>query len=189
MRSRGLRIREQTLGPEHPDVGLSYKNLAHILYDMGDLKAALPLFERTLLIYQKAFGADHPRTADAPEQSCDRAGKTRRGGDVPCDSTSVPWRSMLACTGPDHPEYAGTLLNLGMLLKNYGDYSRAKRCFEQARPIFEKASPPESVEVARSLRGLAAVLQHAGERGRSPYGSRAGTGRRLESSWTGTITI
>lgn len=61
---RALAIREQQLGPLHPDTGTTYKNLASLLQMQGDLDAAAPLYQKALLIAQKQSG-QHPDTATA----------------------------------------------------------------------------------------------------------------------------
>src|SRR5262249_6937269 len=50
---RALAIREQVLGPEHPDTAKSYNDLALLLRAQGDLTGARPLFERALAIREK----------------------------------------------------------------------------------------------------------------------------------------
>jgi tetratricopeptide (TPR) repeat protein len=64
---RALAIREQTLGPTHPDTARSLNNLGGLLYGQGDPAAALPLFERALGILEQKLGPDHPNTHVAQE--------------------------------------------------------------------------------------------------------------------------
>ena len=60
---RALAIRENVLGPEHPDTAASVNNLGVLFGDQGDLAAAQPLLERALAIREKALGPEHPDTA------------------------------------------------------------------------------------------------------------------------------
>ena len=60
---RALAIRQQTLGPQHPDVASSYNNLATVLYKQGDLKQAKEYHERALAIRQQTLGPQHPDVA------------------------------------------------------------------------------------------------------------------------------
>jgi tetratricopeptide (TPR) repeat protein len=57
-----LAIREQVLGPEHPDTATSLNNLALLLKDQGDYEAARPLYERVLTIWWQVLGPKHPWT-------------------------------------------------------------------------------------------------------------------------------
>ena len=44
------------LGPQHPDVATSYRNLVLVLGDQGDLKQAKEYHECTLAILQQPVG-------------------------------------------------------------------------------------------------------------------------------------
>ena len=58
-----LAIRQQTLGPQNPDVPISYNNLGNVLGDQGDLKQAKEYHERALAIRQQTLGPQHPDVA------------------------------------------------------------------------------------------------------------------------------
>jgi tetratricopeptide (TPR) repeat protein len=60
-----LRIRERTLGPQHPEVAVSLNNLASAYLATGRHADAEALYLRSLEIRQEALGADHPRVANA----------------------------------------------------------------------------------------------------------------------------
>jgi tetratricopeptide (TPR) repeat protein len=60
---RALAIREESLGPEHPNTAASLNNLAVLLQAQGDLAGARPLHERALAIYEKALGRERLDTA------------------------------------------------------------------------------------------------------------------------------
>ena len=56
--------------------------------------------------------------------------------------------------GPDHPDVAGTLGQLGTIMWHKGDFAKAKDFMEQALAINEKRFGPESLPVAASLHNL-----------------------------------
>src|SRR5260370_104188 len=60
---RALAIREQQLGPEHPDTATSLNNLAELYRDQGKYEQAEPLLKRALAIDEKLSGPQHPDTA------------------------------------------------------------------------------------------------------------------------------
>jgi len=64
--------------------------------------------------------------------------------------------------GPDHPDTAGSLNNLGYLLDSMGDLAGARSCFERALAIHEKALTPDPPDTARSLDNLSTLLVAAG---------------------------
>ena len=51
------------LGPEHPDVAVSYNNLGIIYRSQGKFEEAAPLYTRSRAIKEKVFGPDHPKVA------------------------------------------------------------------------------------------------------------------------------
>ena len=57
-----LRIWEQALGPDHPDVAFPLTNLANLYNEQGKYAEAEPLYERALRIWEQALGPDHPNT-------------------------------------------------------------------------------------------------------------------------------
>jgi tetratricopeptide (TPR) repeat protein len=59
---RALAIREQALGPDHPQTATTLNGLALVLRDQGDPAAARPLFERALAIRERVLGPGHPNT-------------------------------------------------------------------------------------------------------------------------------
>ena len=62
-----LRVAEQNVGPDHPDVAASLNNLAELYRIQGDYAKAEPLHKRALAITEKALGPDHPDVATSLE--------------------------------------------------------------------------------------------------------------------------
>ena len=60
---RILEIRENALGPDHPEVVQSLNNLALLYATTGDYARAEPLYQRALGIRENALGLDHPEVA------------------------------------------------------------------------------------------------------------------------------
>ncbi|MGZ6367463.1 MAG: tetratricopeptide repeat protein, partial [Ktedonobacteraceae bacterium] len=57
-----MRIMEQALGPDHPQVAYPLNNLANLYKDQGKYAEAEPLYQRALHIWEQALGPDHPIT-------------------------------------------------------------------------------------------------------------------------------
>jgi tetratricopeptide (TPR) repeat protein len=70
-----------------------------------------------------------------------------------------------AAYGPDHPEVAGTLTNLGIVVQQLGELGAARSAQERSLAIFEAAYGPDHPQVARTLTNLGLVLQELGELG------------------------
>ena len=70
--------------------------------------------------------------------------------------------------------------NLGMVLKAQGDLEGAKRCFERALAIDEKALGPEHTNVAINVNNLGSVLKAQGDLEGAKRCFREGAGHRRE---------
>ncbi len=53
----------KALGPDHPDVATTLRNLAALYKAQGKYAEAEPLYKRALAIWEKAMGPDHPQVA------------------------------------------------------------------------------------------------------------------------------
>ncbi|HZU03769.1 MAG TPA: tetratricopeptide repeat protein, partial [Ktedonobacteraceae bacterium] len=59
---RALRIWEQLLGPEHPNVAYPLNDLATLYVEQGKYRQAEPLYQRALRIREQRLGPEHPLT-------------------------------------------------------------------------------------------------------------------------------
>ncbi len=99
-------------------------NLAELYNTMGDHQKAEPLYLRSLAIYERALGPDHPSTANALNNL---AGLYFIKGDNQ-RAESLYKRSIVLkekALGPDHPETVTSLNNLAVLYINTGRYGEA----------------------------------------------------------------
>jgi tetratricopeptide (TPR) repeat protein len=64
--------------------------------------------------------------------------------------------------GPDHPDVAFALINLGALYYNKGRYANAEPVFKRSLEIREKALGPDHPDVAASLNNLANLYDKLG---------------------------
>jgi tetratricopeptide (TPR) repeat protein len=60
---RSLRLKEQALGREHPDVGISEVNLAIALQGLGRHQDALAHINRAIFLMEAGLGVGHPDLA------------------------------------------------------------------------------------------------------------------------------
>src|SRR5579884_1471535 len=60
---RALHIREQALGPGHPDVAYPMHGLAHLYREQGKYEQAEPLYLRVIHIREQTLGPAHPDVA------------------------------------------------------------------------------------------------------------------------------
>ena len=72
-------------------------------------------------------------------------------------TTSRPWRSTNRCWGPEHPDTAQSLRNMGVLLQAQGNLGGARRYFERALSIFVARLDPNHAFTQTVQRDLAAL--------------------------------
>ncbi|MCX5193595.1 tetratricopeptide repeat protein [Streptomyces sp. NBC_00249] len=83
--SRALAHHERTLGPDHIDTVACRHNLARAYEEGGDLKRAIPLYERALQDAERTLGETHPLTLASRNNLADAhraAGSTDRALDL-----------------------------------------------------------------------------------------------------------
>ena len=62
---RGLDVDTSVSGPDHPDVGIAWYNLAGITDKLGDTELALEQVDRAIAIFGRHFPPLHPRRIQA----------------------------------------------------------------------------------------------------------------------------
>ena len=70
------------------------------------------------------------------------------------------WEKQL---GPDHPDVALGLNNLGLLYNNLGDYDKAEPLYKRALEIWEKQLGPDHPQVAIRLNNLGLLYNNLGD--------------------------
>ncbi|MBI3456088.1 MAG: CHAT domain-containing protein [Candidatus Rokubacteria bacterium] len=157
-----LAIRDQELGPRHPDVAESLQTLADLLRDSGDYAAARPLLERALRIREQAFGATHPWVAhslDALGHLLYVTGDYRAAR--PLLERALTLREQ--ALGPTHPVVAVSLTDLALVLSATGNLAGATALHERALQIRERALGPNHPGVAASLHDLGELRREGGD--------------------------
>src|ERR1044071_96680 len=159
---RSLTIREDALGPAHPDVAQSLNNLAETYRVQGDHTEAEQLYRRAMAIDEKALGPDHP---DVATDLSNLAELYRVQGKYP-EAESLCKRSLAIyekVLGSDHPNVAISLNNLAGLYQTQGKYTEAEQLFKQSLAIREKVLEPAHPDVANILNNLAVLYRTQGK--------------------------
>ncbi len=134
---RSLQIRENQLGPDHPDTATSLNNLAGLYESMGRYSEAEPLYVRSLQIRENQLGPDHPDTATSLNNLAGLYYAMGRYNDAePLLVRSLQIREKQL--GPDHPDTATSLNNLAGLYYAMGRYSEAEPLYVRTLEISMK---------------------------------------------------
>ena len=159
---RALILQEATLGPGHPEVGVTLDRLGILLRDQGDLAGARTHLERALAITETALGPDHPDVG----RSLRSLGRLLRDQNDLAGARAYLERALIlqeTALGPNHPAVAGSLRSLGILLRFQGDLAGARAYLERALILQETALGPDHPEVGATLTGLGSSLREQGD--------------------------
>jgi tetratricopeptide (TPR) repeat protein/tRNA A-37 threonylcarbamoyl transferase component Bud32 len=166
LHERALAIREEALGPDHPDVASSLNNLGAALQMAGNHEEAKALYERALAIREKTLGLDHPHVAVSLYNLgavLHAIGDHERARAWYERSLAIYERAL----APDHPDLASPLHNLANAHRQAGNPAQARALHERALAIREKTLGTEHPEVAYSLNNLADLHREAGNHARA----------------------
>ena len=161
---RALAIREQQLGPQHPDTATSLNNLALLYHDQGKYEQAEPLFQRALAIREQQLGPQHPDTATSLNNlgmlySNQDQGKYKQAELLTQRALAISEQQL----GPQHPDTATSLNNLALLYHDQGKYEQAEPLFQRALAIREQQLGPQHPGTATSLNNLALLYSNQGK--------------------------
>ncbi|KAF2831501.1 kinesin light chain 1 [Ophiobolus disseminans] len=144
-------LREEVLGPEHPDTLTSMSNLALVLNSQGKYKEAEAMNRQTLAWREKVLGPKHPDTLTSLSNLArvmDSQGKY--------EEAEAMNRQELECTkkkvlGPEHPYTLTSMSNLAQVLNSQGKYKEAEAMNRQTLARREKVLGPEQPDTLTSV--------------------------------------
>jgi CHAT domain-containing protein/Tfp pilus assembly protein PilF len=162
--TEALVMREEILGPDHPDVASSLYRLAVLRYRHADYARAESLYTRSLEIREAALGPDHKDVA-----SClnglgvlyYKQADFERAESLYARALSIREKAL----GPEHLDVTKTLNNLAVLYKRLGKYNQAGALFERVLDIRTRTLGPNNPSLATSLNNLAALRMSQGKYG------------------------
>jgi tetratricopeptide (TPR) repeat protein len=159
---RSLKIREQYLGADHPDVANSLNNLAELYRGQGKYSEAEPIFVRSIEIKKQQLGAEHPSVAITLNNLAALYYSQRKYSEAePLYLRSLKIREQQL--GAEHPDVATALSNLAELYRVQGKYSEAEPLIVRSLEIREQQLGSEHPDVANSLNNLAAFYYSQGK--------------------------
>ncbi len=153
-----LRIFEAAHGPDHPQTANAQSAIGAVHDHRGDLDEALAWYERSHATLVRVLGEDNPRTLDALSNVAIvviELGDTTRA--VKLFERALA--GYVAAYGEEHGDVAQAHQNLGSALRMVGEIERALEHHRRALALRERLLGPEDPRVARSLVGVANILE------------------------------
>jgi tetratricopeptide (TPR) repeat protein len=115
----------------------SLNNLAELYRNQGRYTEAEPLYLRSLAIWEKQLGADHPLVA----ASLNNLGLLYYTQGRYVEADPLYWRSLSIMekqSRADHPDFASSLNNLALFYNAQGRYAEAEPLYQRALQICEQ---------------------------------------------------
>ena len=156
-----LAMREQLLGPDHPDVATVLNSFGSLYEQVGRYADAEQFYKRMLAIREKALSPDHPdyflvaQSLNNLAAVYDHQGRYAEAEPLYKRSLTIFEKAL----GPDNFEVASLLNNLAGVYDHQGRYAEAEPLYKRSLAMREKAIGLDNVSVAQLLNNLA-VLYH-----------------------------
>ena len=145
--------------------------LGRLLWHEGRLRDAEAVLRRALTILPRDHaGALHRRTV----LNTALAHVRREAGD-PTDAEALlrdVLRARRAIWGPEHPEVAQVLMNLGKAVADQGRYAEGEGLVRQGLGMYQRFLGPNHIDVALAEEDLAGVLREKGDAAAAAIGYR-----------------
>ena len=124
-------------GNEDHQFAFSLNQLATLYRSQGKYNEAEPLYLRSLSIYEKQLGENHPNIATSLNNLAGlykNQGKYNEAEPLYLRSLSIREKQL----GEDHPHVAASLNNLALLYDSQGKYNEAESLYQRALQICEQ---------------------------------------------------
>ena len=161
LHQQALAIREETLGPDDPDVAESLNKLGMLSRIQNDFEQAERFHKQALAIRQKRFGMEHSSTVESLNNLgvlYRTQGKYEQAEPYLKQAVDIYKRLQ----GPEDPGTLMALLNLGKLYTEQRDYKQAEMLLQQALTTCEQALQPGNPIIAHNLNLLAKLYFEQG---------------------------
>jgi tetratricopeptide (TPR) repeat protein len=157
-----LDLKQQALGPGHPDIGISLLNIGNVLSKQGQQEAGLDYIRRARAVLETALGPRHPLIANTLNSIGIML--SRQGQE---EAALSHFQRALAiqedARGPRHPMVASALSNVAGALAGLGKLDEALEHYQRALAIKEETLGPQHLSVASTLHGMGTTLRERGK--------------------------
>jgi tetratricopeptide (TPR) repeat protein len=162
MYQQALAIREKILGPEHPNVSVTYTQMSDVYRSQRDYASALQMYQKDLAARLKSLGPMHPIVAT----TYNNMGVVYSDLMDYSQALAMHQKDLairIAVLGPDHPSVATTYNNMGVIYEKLGDYPGALSVLQKALDIGLTAFGPEYRGVGTTYNNMGVVFQSQGD--------------------------
>lgn len=157
LHQQALALREEHLGPDHPDTARSLTGIAGVVLEQGEFPVARSLLERALEIQQQLPEHEHLDIA----RTLDNLGITRFVLGDPLQGRHLVEQAFALrekLLGNEHPDTIESMNHLGIILNRLGERDRALQIHRQALAICERVFGEQHRKTIESPNYLAVKL-------------------------------
>tara|TARA_R110002096_G_scaffold154923_1_gene319109 strand:+ start:5996 stop:8746 length:2751 start_codon:yes stop_codon:yes gene_type:complete len=154
-------LRTRLFGGEHPDLAVTYKELAGIAREQGDNEEAERLYLAAIAINEAMLGEEHPETANTLNSLAvfyRGLGDNERALQYAARALDISRQSL----GDNHPTVGLMTVNIGSLQRMTGDLAVAERTITDGLEIITAALGEQHQLAGVALNALAGVLHDQG---------------------------
>ncbi|WP_198954263.1 CHAT domain-containing tetratricopeptide repeat protein [Moorena bouillonii] len=158
---RELEIRQQVLGPDHPDVAANLNYLGVLYSSQGRYQEAESLFQQALQLRKRWLGEEHPDVAESLNYLgvlYSSQGRYQEAEPLYQQALDLDKRLL----GEQHPSVATSLNNLAGLYYSQGRYQEAEPLYQQALDLDKRFLGPDHPDVVTTLNNLAGLYYSQG---------------------------
>ncbi|CAF1652307.1 unnamed protein product [Adineta ricciae] len=144
------------------DKGLIYHQLGHIRHRQGLFQEAITFYDKSLVLFEKTFPANHPDLATSYNNISSvyvSMGDYRKALDYYEKTLSIQQQSLPA----NHPDLATSYSNIGSVYVHIGDYRKALEYFEKTLSIQQQSLPANHPDLATSYNNIGLVYNSMGD--------------------------
>lgn len=154
---------QRTTNAEGQEQATTHTDLGILLYQLGDLEAALTQLEAALDLRTTALGDSHPELS-ATLIHIGAIKNQKQDLDGCFEAFERALQIQKEHLGADHVLVAASLNNLGAILYHKGDFQQAIPYYQQALDIYKaQEDGEESPDTAGSYNNLAVAIKHTGD--------------------------
>ena len=161
MADNAVRIKEDLLGHQHPELATSLMHLGNLYSRRWEPELAIPYYDRAVRILTAAGpGYDDQRAIilSSTGVAYRRLSQNKKALELYGQALVIQEQVL----GPDHPDVASTLNNQAVVLGERGDYAQGVKAHRRALAIREKQLGPDHEWVGESCNNLASQLGYLG---------------------------
>ncbi|KAI5777283.1 hypothetical protein EDC01DRAFT_624203 [Geopyxis carbonaria] len=157
-------LRENILGPEHPDTLASMNYLSFTFGSLGRYGEAEKLAKLVLDLRKKVLGPEHPDTlASMGSLAWTFKNLGRYGEAEKLEKLVLDLRKKVL--GPEHPDTLATMGSLASTFRSLGRYEEAEKLQKQVLDLSNKVLGPEHPDTLASMGSLAWTFKNLGRYG------------------------